>query len=142
MRIIKFRAWDGEAMYSAENQDDMYWFECGVNQMHLYLREQYFETGSGVAEEQWRSGVVDNAIFMQYTNLKDKNGVEIYCGDLLAFEAREWYREAGKEDYIFEVSQSETGEWVGAGICTEWSIYCEVIGNIYSNPELIEKVKI
>ena len=79
---------------------------------------------------------------MQYAGLKDKNGVEIYCGDLLAFEAREWYREAGKEDYIFEVSQSETGEWVGAGICTEWSIYCEVIGNIYSNPELIEKVKI
>ena len=131
MRIIKFRAWDGESMLrdlsnfeiKSEGGFSLYWFV-----------DSYGTRDGG-------SYPPDTPI-MQYTNLKDKNGVEIYCGDLLAFEAREWYREAGKEDYIFEVSQSETGEWVGAGICTEWSIYCEVIGNIYSNPELIEKVKI
>lgn len=76
----------------------------------------------------------------EFTGLKDKNGKEIYYGDLLAFEAWEWYRpKVVDKDYIFQVEQSETGEWVGAGICTEWATYCEIVGNVYETPELLEK---
>ena len=78
----------------------------------------------------------DGVEYMQFTGLHDRNGKEVYCGDILAFDKKEW---GSNEDYIFEVEQSKTGEWIGAGICTEWETYCEVIGNIYESPELLEQ---
>ena len=124
MRSIKFRAWDGEKMIQPPNT---YSSQLGPN----------FFTLDGRC---YIHGVYQDLELMQYTGLKDKNGTEIYEDDILAFEEREWYRcsnEEHKGDYLFLVTQAETGEWVGAGICTEWSTYCEVVGNIYENSNLL-----
>lgn len=121
MREIKFRAWDEESK-TMTNRPMSHDQESINNFFKRY--------------ELWRYCHI-----MQYTGLKDKNGVEIYDGDVLAFDSRAWYGgmySSGIADYVFKVEQSETGEWVGAGICTEWSTHCEVIGNIYENPELLE----
>lgn len=78
-------------------------------------------------------GNVDDYVWMQYTGLKDKNGKEIYEGDIV-------------EDYGY------INEIVFSGGCfclskpmmnyeaTYWN--CNeilIIGNVYENPELIEK---
>ena len=93
---------------------------------------------------------------MQYTGLKDKNGKEIYEGDILRYKP---YLNLGYEDKydIGVVVWGETGDSdeYAYGHHYEWIVNddsladiadgayegfeCEVIGNIFENPELLER---
>ena len=88
--------------------------------------------------------------FMQYTGLKDKNGKEIYEGDVLRFTEVDEDSALGSETtYVTEVKWiDDLAQWrvvFPAGRRTE--LHCvlqipyfydqEVIGNIYENPELL-----
>jgi len=79
--------------------------------------------------------VSDRYILMQYTGLKDKNGKEIYEGDIVEFH----YGSLGsfREEIIF----NDGGFWIlrkdGSNFMPSIE-FREVIGNIYENKDLLQ----
>ena len=141
MREIKFRVWnktDEEMCYLLENG----WSFGPSEEVRAFSWEDVF-----AAQEQ-------DLIPLQYTGLKDKNGREIYEGDVIRY-IKVFYTDCSREE-IEEVSDPVIGSFYYAedlypGIQFEdgtgslfWpgtidSDEFEVIGNIHENPELLEK---
>lgn len=122
MREIKFRAWDIEMKQMID------WDE---------IQEQWENEG-------YHSAILsaDHYIPMQFTGLKDKNGKEIYKGDVVSW-GDGWNNY--KSSIVFENGAFRESRFKNTleEICHYWDngkyIECEVIGNIYENPELLKK---
>lgn len=135
MRTFKFRAWDSinKIMFipnSASSSSSFSGFKGGELEVSAYI-------GKG----EWIKFPI-----MFFTGLMDKNGKEIFEGDIVKCT-----------DGADEISylNSDTGIGVISFLCGCWYIdkinnelftidqegYVEVIGNIYENPELLEQTK-
>ncbi len=129
MREIKFRAWDkneSRMIYSGTEQND-YPFAWMIH-----------NSGIDIAEHdgtEWN--YLKELIFMQYTGLKDKNGKEIYDGDLVAVaDYANWeglYKIIWDEKNLMYMLEDAFGD--REKLC-EFEEYL-VKGNIYENPELL-----
>ncbi len=80
----------------------------------------------------------DYCVLMQFTGLKDKNGKEIYEGDILTWQ----WNGMDKKYLIIEdifTTWRKALEFESKGI-GRWELpsICEIIGNIFENPELLE----
>jgi len=132
MREIKFRAWD------KEKKEIEYDVEQGCCQL------------SGFCHDDW-----DNSeyVVMQYTGLKDKNGKEIYEGDIGRKECwklkkdnppgticdfRKRFDKNGPWEKFYEYKLIEEREFFTDSEYGEDPEKWEIVGNIYENPELLK----
>lgn len=134
MRELKLRAWsiDGQKWCSRVDYDGGNEKWAGVVVV-TSPEEKGKYIGEYVAEP-------EEIIIEQYTGLKDKNGKEIYEGDILQDESKD------TAVVIWREYQAEWGiKWIHIGIedslshRMEWGHLNEIIGNIHENPELLEQ---
>lgn len=116
-REIKFRAWDKEKKEMRE--------VTGINWYAGYIR---------VDRERLEDLPIEDTSIMQYVGLKDKNGKEIYESDLVNVE----FNDGSKYEDPLEVYFEKGAFMVGMGYLHDIKSI-EVIGNIYKNPNLLNK---
>lgn len=115
MREIKFRAY----------------FECSGLMESFDFNDVYDDAFSDgeIGSDYGTVYLKPDVKVMQYTGLKDKNGVEIYEGDVL----RQFTQH-------LVVMYHDAAFWAGGYQLRErWHSELEVIGNIYDNPELLKE---
>ena len=124
--IPRFRAWDKE--FKEMVQVDALVFE-------EQLIKATYKNGNVVKED------LKNYVLMQSTGLTDKNGKEIFEGDVVKM-AKDFYSEPTYYEVVRHRGGAYRLESEQHG-CELWLRHtdCEIAGNIYENPELVEVKK-
>jgi uncharacterized phage protein (TIGR01671 family) len=116
MREIKFRAWDASTKQMFENVQNSNGFDSWLHQ--------------------------PDCTVMQYTGLKDKNGKEIYEGDIVIGDLRNEFGSLQEDvrgqiawniksaGFVTKIPGEEQTYFIGK--------YVEIIGNIYENSDLLK----
>ncbi len=120
MREIKFRAWNDiqKKMFAPFNMYEMV-------QGHLDYDEQEMDDSKGFPV---------GTIFLEFTGLKDKNGKEIYEGDIIKWSGNIGLIEWNDSDASFFINFKHTDNKYSVDHCED----SEVIGNKFENPELVK----
>jgi len=134
-REIKFRAWDGEKMHEGV----IPWHWDFVISLSWHRCEE--STGSGILGSGGKTAemlvpAIRYEKIMQYTGLKDKNGTEIYEGDIVNHAGWVDFVKFGENGSCFSFV-TKSGETDLSVITEAASRYTEIIGNIFENPELL-----
>lgn len=130
MREIKFLAWHPEwrDVVYADNEDEYLW-----GKREFYPFEFRVGFSSYPKDDRW--------VLLQYTGMKDKDGQEIFEGDILE-------KPDGRRVKVVWCSTSVFAGWdlvavnsLGELPIHPWAEEWKVIGNVYENPELLEGEK-
>ncbi|NOG28548.1 YopX family protein [Lysinibacillus fusiformis] len=144
-REIKFRAWNKEKKIMCyDNEDNTEEYFDGINSTEIGFINHRLSIPKDDSDWYFRS----RYDVMQYTGLKDKNGKEIYEGDIVEYNDFNSLRTGGHAEDKFivgkvafscgmwMVEEKNCGHDLYEGLVNDEEL--EVIGNIYENPELLE----
>ena len=126
--IPRFRAWLKKEQKMDNYIDHISWLE-----------DELYCIGDGITY----MVSAEDLVLMQSTGLVDKNGKEIFEGDILDYKGRKalvrWHGSYASFIYRFvDELQNRNTEWKPLYLAY---MKCEIIGNIYENPELLEDIK-
>lgn len=123
MREIKFRAWN-EKLKCMHVTDSV---SLCIDGEICYLD----------TDGEWVADMANRITLMQYTGLKDKNGTEIYEGDIVKTKYNNAVLIKWIKTGFYPCRQGKTDQY---NKVTNWNCVTrgEVIGNIYENPELLK----
>ena len=125
MRQIKFRA------KTVNESEWVYGMTISHGTVDRKRKCLFFE----VAENKWK-GVIPETLG-QFTGLTDRNGKEIYEGDILSFPNDD---SADREVIIFEDGCFQVDDkWFKTALCRIDTHERIIIGNIHDNPEMINQ---
>lgn len=141
VREIKFRAWDNiNKMSKTFTFSDI---ESDGGYGSLYNPKIFTDTTSEIVVHELLDK--DKYILMQFTGLYDKNGKEIYEGDVLCIddEELEGYGDIFKCPNLNPEEFENFGEFRDSEFEENKNQYShiKIIGNIYQNPELVGEYK-
>jgi hypothetical protein len=123
-REIEFRAWDKKTGEMFE-----------VHELYFVNNSNTF--GKGILDEHNDFHPMDEIELLQSTGLLDKNGKKIFKGHILKI-----YYQNNQKSYLKEVKwlndAINKGRWDALDNCAYTS--CEVVGNIFENPELLAEI--
>ena len=124
-REIKFRIWDIEnkEMLKVQELDFEPTFYGGRIAIRPDQYNDYFDT--------------EDMILMQYTGLNDKNGKEIYEGDIVGDNKIKWIVKWNKHRMGFSLYPTTKQLYDEMPINVENELGFKILGNIYDNPELL-----
>lgn len=148
MREIKFRVWDRCNGRMVDPRNILKICMSRLNQepyLIVYLRKWMNENREIKESDKCYTNEFE---LMQYTGLKDKNGKEIYEGDIIYWKDLSKASDGTLEDNVVVFWDDEHLRW-GAESLSAIGVYqklydysdvdeIEVIGNIYENKELME----
>lgn len=121
--IPKFRAWLKKEQKMDNEIDHISWLE-----------DELYCIGDGITY----MVLAEDLVLMQSTGLKDKNGKEIFEGDIVkmakdVYSKLTYYEVVRHRGGAYRLESKQHG-------CELWLRHtdCEIVGNIYENPELLE----
>jgi uncharacterized phage protein (TIGR01671 family) len=134
MRVIKFRGWDKYFKKIVE-----------VRSINFQLQTTKVIPTKSINKLDFYETALDNIELMQYTGLKDRNGKEIYEGDIVSFYIDFGYGDQKvKAKVVFDNGSFKYENKVGSDFhkvacedAREFNLDVEVVGNIYENSELL-----
>ena len=132
--IQKYRAWD---VLSEKMIDEILMISFVRKEIIGKFSNGYISVP--LKFEDKRNG--EDVILMQSTGLHDKNGVEIFEGDILDYKGRKalvrWHGSYASFIYRFvDEPHKRNAEWKPLYLAY---MKCEIIGNIYDNPEILKE---